>query len=377
MNRSHILCSALFLVLIVPSGYSYLRRTVSRSSVTTSSTSWRENSTRNATFSPEITAQVSRFGSTQRGTVLVSYLHYKTLDSGINKLLSCRCYWNGKLFWLSTPISRLVCFAPRVKTRRAKCPCVYYANTSASFHCLLHGDLLFKLNPGPVNNAGQSASSSNCPRNKSSRRSSAPVCGVCEKAVKRNQKRFLCVICKDLNHVCCAQISNALIKTTCVDSPLSWTCSKCMLSELPFFGQRSLDTSDVIDNGLPVDEDQHLNALEERSQQLKVLHINTQSITSTFDSLLMTIDRYSFDIITMSETWLNENKLRLQHVTIPGSMSKFSITGTKLRAEASGLTSRNQLISKDGLISRSDIPPWSICGSRSKAETSIAISCWV
>ena len=66
-----------------------------------------------------------------------------------------------------------------------------------------------------------------------------------------------------------------------------------MLSELQFFGQRSLDTSDVIDNGLPVDEDQHLNALEERSQQLKVLHINTQSMTSTFDRLLMTIDRYS------------------------------------------------------------------------------------
>ena len=97
-----------------------------------------------------------------------------------------------------------------------------------------------------------------------------------------------------------------------------------MLSELPFFGQRSLDTSDVIDNRLPVDEDQYLNALEERSQQLKVLHINTQSMTSTFDSLLMTIDRYSFDIITMSETWLNENKLRLQHVTIPGYVQVFN-----------------------------------------------------
>ena len=124
-------------------------------------------------------------------------------------------------------------------------------NTSASFHCLLHWDSVFKLNPGPVNNAGQSASSSNCPRNKSSRRSSAPVCGV--------------VICKDLIHVCCAKISTALIKTTRTDSPLSWTCSKCMLSELPFFGQRSLDKSDVINNRLPVDEDKHLNASEERS----------------------------------------------------------------------------------------------------------------
>ena len=119
--------------------------------------------------------------------------------------------------------------------------------------------------------------------------------------------------------MCCAQISTALIKTTRADSPLSWTCSKCMLS-----GQRSLDTSDVIDNGLPVDEDQRLNALEERSQQLKVLHINTQSMTSIFDSLLMTIDRYSLDIITMSETWLNENKLGLQHVTILGYVQVFN-----------------------------------------------------
>ena len=35
-------------------------------------------------------------------------------------------------------------------------PCVYYANTMASFHCLceLVGDLLFKQNPGPINISG-------------------------------------------------------------------------------------------------------------------------------------------------------------------------------------------------------------------------------
>ena len=33
-------------------------------------------------------------------------------------------------------------------------PCVYYANKLASFHCQLVGDLLFKLNPGPINISG-------------------------------------------------------------------------------------------------------------------------------------------------------------------------------------------------------------------------------
>ena len=37
------------------------------------------------------------------------------------------------------------------KIKRCRCPCRYYANTSASFHCILEGDLVFKLNPGPTN----------------------------------------------------------------------------------------------------------------------------------------------------------------------------------------------------------------------------------
>ena len=40
----------------------------------------------------------------------------------------------------------------RVKIKRAKRPCTYYSNSSATFHRLLEGDLVFKLNPGPSNN---------------------------------------------------------------------------------------------------------------------------------------------------------------------------------------------------------------------------------
>ena len=46
-------------------------------------------------------------------------------------------------------------------------------------------------------------------------------------------------------------------------------------------------------------------------------------MVSTFDDLLAMIKEYPFDIITMSETWLKDNPLRLQYVTIPGYSQVF------------------------------------------------------
>ena len=48
------------------------------------------------------------------------------------------------------------------------------------------------------------------------------------------------------------------------------------------------------------------------------MHINTQSMTSTFAELSLLVNDYQFDIGGMSETWLKDNSLLLQHVSIPG-----------------------------------------------------------
>ena len=68
--------------------------------------------------------------------------------------------------------------------------------------------------------------------------------------------------------------------------------------------------------------DIHLQALGNKTQ-MKIMHINTQSMVSTFDGLLTSLSEYPFDIITMSETWLKDNDLLLQHVTIPGYCHTF------------------------------------------------------
>ena len=84
----------------------------------------------------------------QIGTNIVSSTH-KGLDSLDFQLLFIGQVWNA-LTRISGPVSTPVCVAVKsVKIKRCKCPCAYYSNSTATFHCLLEGDLVFKLNPGP------------------------------------------------------------------------------------------------------------------------------------------------------------------------------------------------------------------------------------
>ena len=53
------------------------------------------------------------------------------------------------------------------------------------------------------------------------------------------------------------------------------------------------------------------------------MHLNTQSMVSTFDELLVTIREYPFDVIAMSETWMKNNPHLLQYVSIPGYTNLF------------------------------------------------------
>ena len=75
-------------------------------------------------------------------------------------------------------------------------------------------------------------------------------------------------------------------------------------------------------------EDIHLEGLNNRDKQMKIMHINMQSMISTFDGLLMTLRQYPFDVISMSETWLKSNPLLLQHVNIL-DIAMLSATGMK------------------------------------------------
>ena len=83
------------------------------------------------------------------------------------------------------------------------------------------------VNPGPVSKRKQA-------------RSTAPTCPVCEKAVAKNHKRFICWICHDMMHVKCSN-SMADFQTFSASSPVSWTCNRCAFASLPFLNDSSQD----------------------------------------------------------------------------------------------------------------------------------------
>lgn len=182
------------------------------------------------------------------------------------------------------------------KPKLLRSRCLYYSNSCAVNQVLLQGGDI-GVNPDPPK-----------------RKSAAPRCPQCEKPVARNHS-----FCFDVTHAKCSKVFDP--KYISSSRPKEWVCPKCTISVLPFnkHNLSLLDTSCMSEPGTedPDFVDEHLHMLEERSHQVRIFHINTQSMASSFDELLATIDEYPFDIATMSETLLKDNPLLLLCVTIP------------------------------------------------------------
>ncbi|CAH3149016.1 unnamed protein product [Pocillopora meandrina] len=128
----------------------------------------------------------------------------------------------------------------------------------------------------------------------------------CEQTLKKNQKQINCKSCFDLLHVKCL-IFHAHHDFYYKDH------------ELFSSSENPSNISATLDPG----PDEHLQSLIMRPKHLKVMHLNTKSMVSAFDELLLKIKQYPFDVISMSETWLKENPLLLKHVTILGYNCEF------------------------------------------------------
>ncbi len=74
------------------------------------------------------------------------------------------------------------------------------------------------------------------------------------------------------------------------------------MSELPFHTVRNMavDTQPDFNHFPPIDECVHRSALTSNSSHLSLMHLNTQSMTSTFDELVMLLNDYPFDVVTLS-----------------------------------------------------------------------------
>ena len=53
------------------------------------------------------------------------------------------------------------------------------------------------------------------------------------------------------------------------------------------------------------------------------MHLNSQSMASTFNEFLSVVNQYPMDVITLSETWLKNNPALLEYAAIPGYSAVF------------------------------------------------------
>ena len=103
-----------------------------------------------------------------------------------------------------------------------------------------------------------------------------------------------------------------------------WICSFCIQSVLTFYKVRDLHTlNSSIHNEYEIEhQNKHLDVLKKHHCYTSVAHLNTQSLPSSFDEFSYMMNKYKFDIVALSETWLKNNKTQLEYVQINGYKSE-------------------------------------------------------
>ena len=131
--------------------------------------------------------------------------------------------------------------------------------------------------------------------------------------IRCNRKKICCTVCRKVTHLKCITSSKK------ISSNLTqhWICSTCIQSTLPFTKVRDfrvLDSS-LINEAVKY-QGQHIKMLSKHQFQTQVVHINTHSLPSFFDEFSLMMNRYQFDIVAVSETWLKDSKTQLEYVQI-------------------------------------------------------------
>ena len=184
----------------------------------------------------------------------------------------------------------------------------YYSNHDASYKLLISG--VIELNPGP-NNGSRIG-------NQGDANVRAPTCNICYKTVWTNSKRLMCEHCKNLVHL---NFVNVNLKIGNSKIARLWSCHACTLRELPLYHQDVLPMNKkevAVDNYITT----HVTKRQELKTHISICYLNTQLMTSNFDEFQFMVNKSKFDIITLSETWLKNDKRLLEYVNLPGC--KFS-----------------------------------------------------
>ena len=86
----------------------------------------------------------------------------------------------------------------------------------------------------------------------------------------------------------------------------------------------------------------HLKKLNENKDNASIAHLNVQALMSTFSEFSLMLDDYQFDIIALSEKWLQDYKYQQNYVQLNGYNAIFK-NWTNKRGRGVGFHLKDQV----------------------------------
>ena len=164
---------------------------------------------------------------------------------------------------------------------------ICYQNALLLFHLLVSGDVHPNLGPTSCN-----------PRP----RTRYPF-SICYQTVHRNQKALLCDVCEFWCHCKCSGVTNEMYTYYQQVCDFTWNCPRCIAESLPF-NDCSFLTKESVDASF--DNCFSFSELPQASSGLCIAHLNCRSFLSHKDEIVQLICTLHVDVLTLSETWLDD-----------------------------------------------------------------------
>ena len=168
--------------------------------------------------------------------------------------------------------------------------CIYLANVSlsASLLVLLAGDV--SSNPGPVKDP----------------------CAICFKGCRSNQKAVQCDECDNWHHVKCINMGFDEYHSLQINKTSTWVCFTCLFPIVNSLND-SISRNPNIHQAEDFNDQPEIRLL----RGFKIAHLNVNRLVNRLDLVKELVQKHSFDILTLTETWLTPNVMD-DEVIIPG-----------------------------------------------------------
>ena len=138
----------------------------------------------------------------------------------------------------------------------------------------------------PTTNLGLTPTNNKQNSKKSATKRKVPICSICEKTVRINSKRMICVYYKLLTHLHCTNRNTNNFKHQKCEKVDLFSCASI---ELPFHKVKDELSTNMKSDAKYTSE--HLEKLDELKKHVIICHLNTQSMSSIFDEFQFMINQ--------------------------------------------------------------------------------------